>query len=193
MSTVYRNNQAKRISQLSLIGEVLVHSNDLASLWQIDNKNTLHTTLKRYCKTGLLNRIYKGFFSLKPINSIDKIFLGFKAINEYCYLSTETVLYQYGYISNVPRVITFISRRGYKFEIGDNNYKSRAMSEKFLFNPIGISKIDGYMKATQERAIADMLYYNPHFHFDKKPNWKNVINIQRKLGYPLTPERYDIA
>lgn len=67
MSTGYKNTTNYRFARLAQTGEVLFHTSDLANLWQIRNKNTLHTTIKRYTQKGLFFRIYRGFYSLKEM------------------------------------------------------------------------------------------------------------------------------
>jgi hypothetical protein len=44
--------------------------------------------------------------------------------------------------------------------------------------------------ALPERAVADLLYYNPKAYFDAPLNWKKIQRIQKKIGYPLTPQHY---
>jgi len=40
--------------------------------------------------------------------------------------------------------------------------------------------------ATLERAAADMLYFNPKYHFDVRESidFKKVETIQKEVGYP---------
>jgi len=183
MSTGY-NTTANRFAKLAEMGEILFHTRDLANLWQIKNKNNLYTTLKRYVKKGLLFRIYKGFYSLKDIKTINPQFLGIKALNQFAYISTETVLAENGIIFQNFPVITLISSKLKKFSIGDNVYQSRQLNGKYLFNMAGIELENGFYKATTERAVADLLYFNPHYFFDGQNviNWERVKQIQKKVG-----------
>ncbi len=59
------------------------------------------------------------------------------------------------------------------------------MQDKFLFNDKGIVKKDGIKRANLERAVADMLYYDPYYHFDAPNliNWKKVKEIQKIIGF----------
>lgn len=45
--------------------------------------------------------------------------------------------------------------------------------------------IDEVAVARLERAVADMMYFNPHYHFDNRKiiNWKKVKEIQKAIGY----------
>ncbi|MBI4994629.1 type IV toxin-antitoxin system AbiEi family antitoxin domain-containing protein [Candidatus Peregrinibacteria bacterium] len=170
--------------------EQVFHTQDIAVLWNISNKNNLYTTIKRYCKKGVLHRIYKGMYSTVPINEIHPWKLGAKALHDYCYVSAETILQKEGFINAVIRDITFVSNKSKTFRIGSNFYKSRKLQEKFLFNPAGIVEENSAKKATETRAIADMLYFNPRANFDKPVDWEKVEKIQKAVGYPLTKYRY---
>lgn len=185
MSTVKSNTTSERFAKLARLSEMVFHIQDLANLWEITDKNTLHTTLKRYVQKGLLYRIYRGLYSLKPISEINPLLLGQKALQGYCYVSTETILSEAGIINQIPRVITYISDKNRHFSIGDNQYYSRQLKDLFLFNPEGINESSRIRTATIERAVADMLYFNPFYYFDneKMIHWEKVKYIQTSVGY----------
>ncbi len=193
MSIVYSNSQGERIRKIAELDEKVFHARDLANLWQIKNRNTLHMTLARYVKANLLHRIYKGFYSLVPVSKIDTFYLGAKAISKYCYLTTETVLFQHGYISAEPQVVTFVSHKNLDFTLENIHYKCRSIADKYLLNPAGVVSKNKYFEACPERAIADILYFRPTFHFDREPDWRSIKKIQQSVGYPLTPKRYDFT
>lgn len=202
MSTVKNNLKLSKKSQkdfrfakISRLGGYLFHANDLANLWGIKDKNTLHTTLKRYTAKGLLFRIWRGFYAIKPLNELDPLLLGIKALHEYAYISTETILEKAGIIFQSREVITLISPKSKKFKIGDYYYQSRRLDDRFLYNPVGLAEKNGYKIAGTSRAVADLLYFNPHSFFDagKFINWQEVKKIQKELGYPLTPNYYDFT
>lgn len=184
--------KSDRFAQIARIGEVVFHAKDLASLWQIKNPNTLYTTVKRYIKKGSLFRIYKGFYSIKPVEQIAPFLLGVKALHEFAYISTEIVLFNAGIIQQSISAITLVSSKSKKFSIGDNQFISRKLDEKYLFNPVGVSEKSGIKMASIERAIADLLYFNTKAHFDgdKLIDWKKVKKLQKEIGYPLTADRY---
>lgn len=216
MSTGKHNKQPNvRFAELAKQGEVVFHTKDLANLWGITNSNTLHTTLKRYVQNGLLHRIYKGFYALHPTNDLNPYLLGIKALHNYAYISTETVLHDSGIIMQSIPYITLISNRSKRFTIGERYYRSRKLQDKYLYYSIEINhaqkdipEVDGWKMiqvafhykngwqkikwATVERAVADLLYFNPRAHFDneQKINWERVRETQKKIGYPLTPHRY---
>ncbi len=178
-----------RFAELARLGEVVFHTDDLANLWHITNKNTLYTTIKRYVNDGLLTRIHKGFYAIKPIAEIDPLLLGLKAMHGYAYVSAETILAEEGVIQQQIPAVTLLGAQTRRFTIGQHHYYARKLADAFLYQPAGIvTKENGVRKATRERAIADLLYLNPRAYFDASRliDWKKVRAIQKELGYPLT-------
>ena len=198
MSTGLMNNQnthiksLNRFAEIAKLNEVVFHVDDLANLWKITNKNTLYTTLKRYVQKGLLYRIYKGFYSIKDPRNIDPFLLGTKALHGNSYVSTETILANGGVIQQNISAITMISEISKKFKVLNHSFISRQLDEKFRYQTAGISTKNGVRVASINRAIADLLYFNPHAHLDgeKFINWQEVKELQEEIGYPLTRNRY---
>ena len=185
MSTVRTNTTQARFAKLARLGEQVFHVQDLANLWNISNKNTLHTTLKRYTQAGLLFRVYRGLYAIKPVNKVDPYLLGVKALHTFAYISTETVLATVGVILQNILYITIISSKSKKFCIGDIQYRSRQLDDAFLFQKNDVNIKNGVNIATAERAVADLLYFQPNFHFDNpsRIDWDAVTKIQKELGY----------
>ena len=185
MSTGYNNIPASRIAVLHRTGEVLFHAREIATLWAISDMNTLYTTLKRYCQNKILFRVHKGLYSLVALSKLEPMLMGLKALHQFGYVSTETVLFREGLISQWPAVVTLVSAKSLRFVVGKNQYRTRKLKNDFLFQSEGIVVKNGINMATLERAVADMLYFNPQFHFDvpKLINWKKVKLLQKKVGY----------
>lgn len=163
----------------------LFHTNDLALLWKINNPNTLYTTIKRYVKKGVLIRIHKGFYSVLPLKNINPIKLGINYLHTYAYLSTESVLAAAGIIFQASEYITLVTSLSQKFAINGHHYLARQMKPNFLYQTIGIEEKEAVKIASLERAVTDILYFNPRFHFDnpKTINWPKVRKIQKEVGY----------
>ncbi len=162
----------------------LFHTRDLALLWGNPAPNTLYTTIKRYVQKGILISVHKGFYSVMPLSKIDPVALGISYIHTYAYLSLESILIKEGIMFQAGENITLVSNVSKKFSVGSNKYLVRRMKDEFLYNTSGI--IGNYIrKATPERAVADMLYFNPSFHFDnpKAIDWQKVKQIQKEVGY----------
>lgn len=202
MSTVKYNHNASanstlssRLAKINQIDSVIFHIDDLANLWGIRSANTLHTTMKRYAQSGLFFRIYRGLYSLKPQDKIDPFLLGIKALHEFAYISTETILVQSGVMFQQVFPVTLISGKSKRFKVGSVDYLSRQLADEYLYNSIGIEEVDGVRRASLSRAVADLLYYNPNIYFDAPEliNWREVRRLQKNIGYPLTPNRYDFT
>jgi len=187
MSTVKRNITQARFANLARLGEVVFSMQDLANLWDITSKNNLHTTLKRYCQQGLIFRIFRGLYAIKPPSSVDSVLLGLRASGEFAYLSTESVLVKEGVIQQSIAQITIVGQKSQRFTLLQSDFRVRQLADQYLFNPAGIVEKDGIRLATTERAVADLLYFNPKAFFDGSQNidWKKVKKIQTEIGYPI--------
>lgn len=166
---MYRINKQSVLFQS---GQKLFHTQDLAVLWQVDNKNTLYVTINRFITRKTLYRVVKGLYSTIPVGEIDKYELGASLIHRYAYLSCETVLFNEGVIFQVPSHITFVSSVSKKIKLGNNYYSYRKMKPERLLDSTGVVKEKSYYIATTDRAISDMKYFNPRYNFDNLPNDK---------------------
>ena len=177
----FMKKKDNKIKILLQDGRILYRTQDLAVLWGINNANTLYTTIKRYVKRGVFIKIYKGFYSVKPIDKVDFLSLGLAALHRYGYLSMETVLVERGIIFQDIKYITLVSDVSKRFQLGGYKFLVRRMKPEYLHNNIGITK----RGASVERAVADMLYFNPGYHFDAKKliNWQKVEEIKKAIGY----------
>lgn len=174
-----------RIDTLLKQDRKLFHTRDLALLWGIDNDNTLYTVIKRYVQKGILIPIQKGFYSVLPLNKISPLELGMSFLHGYSFVSCEYVLTLSGIIFQSSDYITLVSSVSRKFSVASHNYLVRKLKPQYLFNDIGITTRDGIRIATIERAVADLLYFNPKYHFDnrKSIDWYYVQKIQKEVGY----------
>lgn len=174
-----------RINKLLEINRKLFHTNDLAILWDIEDRHHLHIIISRYLKKGILYPVYKGLYSIIPIHELNPIDLGRSIIHSYTYLSTESILSQAGIISQTVYDFTYIADHSKKVKVDKWVFRYRQMQDEFLHHPAGIVEKDGSYFATTERAIADMLYYNPRYHFDivELIDFEKIKLIQEKIGY----------
>ena len=182
---VQQNIKKDKLNLLLKSPQNLFHSQDLAILWGVNNRNTLYTTVQRYIKKGILIRIQKGLYSKVPLDQLNSAKIGLSFLHSFAYLSTESVLAQSGIISQSIPYITLISNRSRRFSVGNSLYISRQMKDKFLFNDTGIIEKDGIKQASLERAIADLLYYRPTYHFDAPHliDRQKVKEIQKAIGF----------
>ncbi len=179
------NKTDNRIKILLEDGRSIYHTQDLAVLWRISNENTLYKTISRYIKKGLLKSIHKGFYSTLPIEKLDPFYLGVMALKRYGYVSTESILKENGVIFQDIKYITLVSDISKRMKIKYYSFLVRKMKEDYLYNPAGILFSGSIAKASLERAVADMLYFNPHYYFDneKSIDWKKVKEIKNTIGY----------
>lgn len=175
------NISQDRFLIIARLEEPIFHVGDLARAWGISNRHNLLMTLKRYVDGGLLFRLYRGLYSLKRAAELDPYILGAKAINSYCYLSSETVLAQHGVIFQKVDYFTFSGEKTKRLKIAGYKYYCRQLKDEYLYNDIGIVKTGKYNIASLERAAADILYFNPRYHFDNPAliNKAELKNVQR--------------
>lgn len=190
MSTSLRNTSARRIARLAASGQQIFHIHDLAQLLQIPNENSLRVTLHRLMQAGILYHIQRGLYSLVPIENLDPLSLGIACLHRFAYLTTESVLRDEGYILQSTEAFTFVSSVSRTFVAGRHRYISRRLHPRFLHNQAGMQQNRGIRRATADRAIADMLYFDPWYHFDRPVRWKRIATLQNDIGYPPTPHRY---
>jgi predicted transcriptional regulator of viral defense system len=174
------------MSELLQLDRKIYHTNDLAILWGIDNKNTLYRIITRYIDKGILNPIYKGLYSIVPLASLNPLELGKAIIHRYTYLTTESVLSQAGIISQRVYDYTFVADQSKRVSVGQWSFRFRKLKDDYLLNPTGVIWQNGVFVATVERAIADMLYFSPKYHFDvlESVDFDKVTLIQKEIGYP---------
>lgn len=175
-----------RISELLQLDRKIFHTNDLAILWGIADRHNLYMTITRYIDKSVLFPIYKGLYSTVPLTSLNPLELGQAIIHRYTYLTTESVLSQAGIISQTVYDYTFVADISKRISVGSWSFRYRQLKDEFLHNPAGIVHQNGIFVASPERAVADMLYYNPKYHFDvpEMIDFEMVSFIQKEVGYP---------
>ncbi|MBN1373780.1 hypothetical protein JW962_00385 [Candidatus Dojkabacteria bacterium] len=159
-------------------------TDDFTIIWKISNKNTLLTTIKRYVKDKTLHRIRKGLYSVVPLAELDPFLVGTSYVKGFCYVSLQTVLELHGLINQFSQKITLIGNRSINFSVNNTQFLCKKLSPKYLNNSEGINLEGEYPIATRERAIADILYFNPKFHFDKDiSKYEKELNLIKSNVY----------
>lgn len=177
------NIKQNRFLMITKLKELIFHVGDFGRIWGISNRNNLRTTLKRYVDAGLIYRLYRGLYSLNKAEELNPSALGAKAIDNYCYLSCESVLAQQGIIFQKINYFTFVGSQTKRFKIASYEYYCHQLKDEFLYNDLGIIKNENFNMATLERAVADLLYFNPRYHFDNSAgiDWEKVKKIQQTV------------
>ncbi len=178
-----RKERADKIATLARQKEKIFHTQDLMVLWGIYNKNTLYTTIKRLTQRGNIYRIQKGMYSLLPTAEIDSWLLGIKAMHGFCYVSTESILSKVGVVNQLSLPVTLVGEKSLKFKVAGHDFICRKLNDRFLHNLAGIIEMNDIRQATLGRAVADMLYFNPKFHFDNRKliDWGRMNELRKKI------------
>jgi len=173
-----------RINKLIATGKKIFYIDDLRLIWKVRKSNTLYTMLKRYVQKGILYRIKKGIYSYIDTEKLDILEVANFLIKKYCYLSTETILKREGVIFQESNQLTFVSNYSAKLFYKNYLIRVRKLDDKYLYNDLGITKKETHNEASLERAVADILYFNPRFYFDNsKFKMKKVKSLQKQIGY----------
>jgi hypothetical protein len=88
-------------------------------------------------------------------------------------------------ISQATYAYTFVSSQSKKVSVGEWSFLFRSLKDEYLYNPAGVIYRNGNFIATTERAVADMLYFNPKYHFDlaESIDFDKVADIRKEVGY----------
>ena len=131
----------------------LTHQSDAVSLYK---------RLNYYVRTGKLQNPQKGIYA-KPNYNIEELANMLYAPS---YESFETVLQKAGVTFQYYERIFFASYLSRSVEVDGRTIQYRKIKSEILVNPAGIYCKDNVTYATPERALLDILYLDPNYHFD---------------------------
>ena len=182
---MYRTRNTKATKVLLEQNKKIFRTADLAVLWEIENKNTLWTMIKRYVQRQILYRIHRGLYSITPLEKLHKYELGCAVVGPFSYVSAETVLQNAGVIMQNVSVVTLMGKKTKKIIIQGTEYWSRRLNAKYLLNRAGIVENERFAVASLERAVVDMQHFNPKYYFDNKMaiNEEKIKQIKKEVGY----------
>ncbi|MFH1232144.1 MAG: hypothetical protein V1709_11690 [Planctomycetota bacterium] len=146
----------------------IFRTSDLAVLWQISNKNTLLTTIKRYVKNQIFYRLAVGIYATVPLTRLHPYEIGCAIAGPLSYISTESILAGEGIIMQQPMKITLIGKKSLEFEIAGHQYICRYLNPKYLVNRLGIVDNGRFCTALSSRAVADTRHFNSRYYFDNQ-------------------------
>lgn len=146
----------------------IFRTSDLAVLWQISNKNTLLTTIKRYVKNQIFYRLAIGVYAAVPPTKLHPYEIGCAIAGPLAYVSTESILAQEGIIMQQPVKITLVGKKSLEFEIAGYQYICRYLNPNYLVNRSGIADNGRFCTATPPRAIADLRHFSSRYYFDNQ-------------------------
>ncbi len=182
---MYRTRNTDYFSRLTVQGKKIFRSSELALIWGITNKNTLHTTLVRYQRRGLLCRLTTGIYSVLPFDRLNPYEIGVAIAGPLSYISCETVLADEGLINQPVFGITLVGKKRKEFTINQQKFLCRYLNAKYLVNRLGVENKDGYAIASPLRATADLKFVLPNYHLDgiNQINKKDLQKLNKQLGY----------
>ena len=103
MNKVYAN---QKLMDLDKKGRYVFNLYDLSEMFPEDSPKTLHEGLGRLVKAGLLSRACRGIYVNDNAQSFDSYVIEHIAkalrMGEYNYVSLESILSEYGLISQIP-------------------------------------------------------------------------------------------
>lgn len=117
-----KNKAAQVFNDMDQKGRYVFNIYDMAKMFPEDNFKTLHEGLRRLVKSGLLTRACRGVYVNRNAKSFDSYAIEHvaKALRrgEYSYVSLESMLSEYGLISQIPidRLTVMTTGRGGIYE-----------------------------------------------------------------------------
>lgn len=164
------------IAKLYKSPKTILSSQDLALIWQENDKESLYAKTAYYVKQKSLIRLTRGVFAKNKNYNPKELATRIYAPS---YISFETVLREAGLIFQHYDTI-FVASKWPKTMIIDNRaFTFRKLKNSILFNSTGVISKDNYSIATTERAFLDMIYLFPNYYFDNlgSVNWDKCESL----------------
>lgn len=158
------SNITKKLLKLTSSRKTVFTTNDLALLWNIEDKNVLRPMISRAFDKGYLESIRRGVYKL-PDREVDVRELAGK-LKKLSYISMETVLAQAGVIFQWYEEIISASDRNYSLKNQYGEFRYERLPQEVLLNNRGITGKGNYFEATPERALCDKVYKDGVVYFD---------------------------
>jgi predicted transcriptional regulator of viral defense system len=170
---------------LSKIQKALSESNlqvirisDLQNLLGLKNRNTTYKLTQRLIKKEILTSLIGGKYLVKTNPPAE--FIIANILCEPSYISLESALSYYGILPQFPFAITSItSRKSRKYEV-------KTINKTFIYSRIssrwfwGYEKKDGFLIATPEKALLDILYFDSKGISNLDPKELDITQLRRE-------------
>lgn len=149
---------------------------DIALLWHEPTSEAVRVRLNYYVNKGDLYRIRKGLYAKSQ--AYDKLELATRILTP-AYVSFETVLVREGLIFQYYETIFAASYTTREIAIENQIFSYRKIKTAVLINTAGVYHAGEIAIAGKERALLDILYLSPAYHFDnlRSINWDLVFEI----------------
>lgn len=125
------------------------------------DKNSLCKSLKYYKDKGMIKSPRKGIYTKINYNPLELAC----SINEPSYLSLQYVLSRAGVVFQYSERITCVSAVSRTLVVDGNTFEFRRINPVLWSDYRGIEERGGYLVASPERALVDMLYLYPGITF----------------------------
>lgn len=147
-----------------------------------DNYDTasLSQSLYYYQKKGLIRRVRRGVYAKAGYDE-KELACSFFSLS---YISLQYVLLKAGVIFQFSDEVTCISTLNRSVVIDGRTYSYRRIKPEIWADMAGIVQRDGYMVATPERALLDMMYLFPGIeYFDNTDILDRDMLLKLSLSY----------
>jgi predicted transcriptional regulator of viral defense system len=172
-----------KILQLNKTNKEIFSTQDLAVIWEEQDKRKLYETIKYYLRTNQLQQITRGIYSIEKLDEKDTslIFKISQKISPNSYISLYTALKYHGLIFQYYENIYSIGERNMEREVFNKKFIYKTMKDDIFRNEKGIISKNGYRIASKERAVCDTLYLIPNVGIDNTESLdkKKVEEISR--------------
>lgn len=164
------------IEKLITSGKKVFTTDDLAVVWQIDDRKKLKERIKYYLRKERLAHLHKGVYAYGEFTPMDVA----QKLVPLSYISLYTTAQMHGLTFQYYSTIFCMSLKSKKFDLDGQKYEYHKVKETVFYNALGQVNEGRYTIANKERTICDLLYVYPGFSFD---NLKGVdVELLRKIA-----------
>lgn len=168
-----------KIETLLVSPQTVFTVDDLAILWRISERTKLWESIKYYLRTGRLQSIQRGVYSIEedysPFEAAVKIFPP-------AYISCITALAFHGAYFQYTDEIHVMAQTSKRIKLPDGRpIIYHQLKQEMLLSQDGVYKYEGYWIASLERAICDTSYLEPSFVFEHidKANPEELLQLSQ--------------
>ncbi|MCK4891541.1 MAG: hypothetical protein KAS78_02625 [Candidatus Pacebacteria bacterium] len=143
-----------KIDKIKNYNKTFFTLNDLTKIFNV-KEESLKVTLNRWVKNGRIIRLRKNVYQF-PDKIYDVKKIAFQLYKP-CYLSFESVLNEYGILSQIPYTLTFATiNKSKKIILKSQKIEFHQIKETLFF---GYEFRNGIFLAMPEKALADQIYF----------------------------------
>jgi predicted transcriptional regulator of viral defense system len=160
---------------------------DLGVLWGQTKRSDTTSSARDLAKKNVLTRIKRGIYAINGRN-VHSLEIANKLIVP-SYITGETALALAGLTFQYTGKIFSVALYNKRIDIeGREQFVYRQMKNDVLMNRSWIESKDGWLIASPERAMCDMIYLHKRsypFEYFHNINWDKLIEASKIYGSPL--------